>query len=47
MSRLKKLTRLKMSEKQRTVVLLVLLAFALWFIYWTRNQYSTNFLDTF
>lgn len=34
-------------EWQRTVLLLLLLAFAIGFIYWTRTQYADNFVDTF
>lgn len=38
---------IRITEKQRTVILLCLLAFAIGFIMWTRESYSSNFVDTF
>lgn len=35
------------TEKQRTIALLILLAFAVGFIYWTKNSYSSNFVEGF
>ncbi len=35
------------TEMQRTIALLVLLAFAIGFIYWTKNSYTSNFVDGF
>lgn len=43
----KKLRNWQLTEKQRTIILLLLLAFAIGFIIWTRQQYSTNFVDSF
>lgn len=37
----------RLTEKQRTFILLVLLAFAVGFIIWSRQQYSANFIDSF
>jgi len=44
---MKKINKWRISEKQRTVVLLLLLIFAFSFLFWTKNQYSSNFVDTF
>lgn len=44
---LKKLKQLQFTERQRTIVLIFLLAIAVGFIYWTKNSYSDNFTDTF
>lgn len=44
---IKKLLHWRVSELQRTIILLLLLVFAIGFIYWTKNQYSSNFVDTF
>jgi hypothetical protein len=44
---IKKLFNWHPTEKQRTVILLLLLIFALGFIYWTKNQYNQNFIDSF
>lgn len=44
---IKKLWNWRVSEKQRTIILVLLLVFAIGFIYWTKNQYSTNFIDSF
>lgn len=35
-----------MSEKTRTIVLLILLAVAIGFIIWSQNQYDQNFTET-
>lgn len=35
------------TEKQRTMILLVLLVFAVGFIMWTKNSYTDNFVDSF
>ena len=35
------------SEKKRTVLLVVLLFFAVGFIIWTKNSYSSNFVESF
>ncbi len=35
------------SEKQRTLILLVLLALAIGFVLWQRQQYDSNFIDSF
>lgn len=35
------------TEKQRTLLLLVLLAFAIGFIFWMKSSYSTNFVEGF
>lgn len=37
----------RVTEKQRTVILLLLLIFSIGFIIWTRGQYDSNFVDTF
>lgn len=34
-----------MSETKRTLLLLLLLAIAIGFIWWTQNNYATNFTD--
>ena len=47
MSVLKKLYSWRITEKQRTVLLLLLLIFAVGFIIWTRQQYSSNFTESF
>ncbi len=44
---LKKLQHIQITEKQRTLVLVVLLVIALGFIYWTKNSYDANFVDGF
>jgi|GEM_PF-1365350 len=36
-----------LKEWHRTVILLLLLAFAVGFIVWTNNQYNTNFTGSF
>jgi len=35
-----------MSEKTRTIVLLILLFIAIGFIVWTQGQYASNFTET-
>lgn len=35
------------TEKQRTVFLILLLLFAVGFIIWTKNSYSDNFVESF
>lgn len=37
----------RISEKQRTVILLVLLSFTIGFIYWIQNGIDQNFIETF
>lgn len=37
----------RLTEKHRTIILLVLLAIAIGFIIWTKNSYSENFTDSF
>ncbi len=44
---LKKLWNWQITEKQRTIILLLLLIFAIGFILWTRGQYNSNFVDSF
>ncbi len=44
---IKKLLNWRMTEKQRTILLFLLLVIAIGFIYWTKNQYYTNFVNTF
>lgn len=44
---MKKLLNFKITEKQRTIILLCLLAFAIGFIIWTNSNYSENFTDSF
>lgn len=44
---IKKLLNLRVSEKTRTVLILLLFVFAVGFIYWTKNQYTTNFIESF
>jgi hypothetical protein len=39
--------RLHISEKQRTVILLCILALCVGFVLWTDRQYQTNFVDSF
>lgn len=36
-----------MKEWHRTVILLLLIAVAIGFVLWTRNNYDTNFVDSF
>ena len=47
MSIFRKIRSYRISEKQRTIILLILLAFAIGFMFWMRSQYSSNFVDTF
>jgi uncharacterized membrane protein YhfC len=35
------------TERKRTVILLLLLLVAIGFIFWTRNQYDSNFIESF
>ncbi len=42
-----KLPVLELREWQRTVILLLLIFFAVGFILWTRQQYQNNFIDSF
>jgi hypothetical protein len=44
---MKKLRNWQITEKQRSIILLILLVFALGFIYWTKNSYDNNFVDSF
>lgn len=44
---LNKIRQWRLTEKQRTVALLLLLAFAVGFIIWTNSNYSNNFVDSF
>jgi uncharacterized membrane protein YhfC len=37
----------RLKEWQRTIILLVLLAIAIGFILWSRNQYASNFTESF
>lgn len=37
----------RLTEKQRTVVLLLLLVLAVGFIIWTKSSYDSNFVDSF
>lgn len=39
--------KIQISEKTRTVLLLILLVIAASFIIWTKHLYSTNFTDQF
>lgn len=36
-----------MSERTRTVILLILLAIAIGFIIWSQSQYEANFVESF
>jgi len=36
-----------MNERTRTIILVVLLTIAVGFIWWTKNEYQTNFTDQF
>jgi uncharacterized membrane protein YhfC len=45
--KIKKLQNIQISEKGRTIILVVLLCIAVGFIYWTKNSYDTNFVDGF
>lgn len=38
---------LQISEKTRTLILLILLIIAVGFIIWSKQQYSIHFTDTF
>lgn len=38
--------RFRITEKQRTVVLLILIAFAIGFIYWIQSGIDSNFVET-
>ncbi len=40
-------SRFQLTEKQRTIILISLLIFAIGFIYWTKNSYNQNFIDSF
>jgi Tfp pilus assembly protein PilO len=44
---MKKILSWQITEKQRTVILLLLLVFAIGFIYWTKTSYDSNFVDSF
>jgi hypothetical protein len=39
--------RFRITEKQRTVVLVLLLMLAVGFLLWTRQQYDANFIEAF
>lgn len=39
--------RFTITEKQRTVILILLLAISIGFYFWTKNQYNVNFTDNF
>jgi len=39
--------KFQINEKQRTVILVLLIIFAIIFILWTKNQYSVNFTESF
>lgn len=43
----KKDTKFHLTETQRTILLLIVLALAIGFIIWTQNQYETNFTESF
>lgn len=44
---LQKKRRFTVTEKQRTVVLVLLFLFAVVFIFWMKNSYSVNFVEDF
>jgi hypothetical protein len=44
---MRKILNWKITEKQRTLILVLLLAFAVGFIFWTKNSYSSNFVEGF
>ena len=39
-------SRLRISEKQRTAILIALIVFAVGFIYWIQSGIDQNFVDT-
>jgi hypothetical protein len=41
------MSKLQLKEWHRTVILILLIVFAIGFIFWSRGQYSTNFVNTF
>ncbi len=47
MSKERKTPRFVLKEWQRTVLLVALIAFAIGFIIWTKQQYESNFVETF
>jgi len=43
---MKKLLKWSITEKQRTVILIALLLFAIGFLFWTKNSYNSNFVES-
>lgn len=41
------MSKFKIKEWHRTVILLILILFAVGFIIWTNSQYETNFIEAF